>query len=288
MVSTFRRELSSSPSYSWSSVQGFVRQSCDTYADETARTTNEQVRSKSSRHSVSTIVAHSKWYAGSVLLLGLMTIAAGRADGSLPSHVVDGPSAIGVHRATLAVLSGANAIDITRASGTSALYRVTTAKNDGVVPSARDSRGNVDVHLSNVGTGHGANLSVRLAPRVNWGIRLAGGATDERLDLSNLVVSSLSVPAGVSDLDIRLGIPHGTSTIAVAGGASVLDVVAPASVTVRIDFVGGAGSASLDGVGHSGLPGNTMLTSPGTLTTSGINITCPGGIGTFILTRSST
>jgi hypothetical protein len=238
------------------------------------------------RRFISAIVTRSRWYPGAAVLLGLMTTASGHAGGSLPSHVVDGPSAMGVHRATLALLSGASTVDISSASGTASLYRVSTAKNDAAVPWAKDSRGNVEVHLSNVGTGHGANLSVRLAPQVNWGIRLAGGATDERLNLSDLVVSSLSVPAGVSDLSIRLGNPHGTSTISVAGGASVLDVVAPASVTVRIDFIGGAGSASLDGVGHSGLSGNTVLTSPGTSSTGSINITCPGGIGNFTLTRS--
>ena len=245
------------------------------------------MRSKGSIRSVSAIVTHSGWYPGIVLFLGLVTIAPGRASGSSPSHVVDGPSAIGVHRATLEVLSGADTVDISRTSGSAALYQLSTAKNDGAAPWAKDSRGNVSVHLSNVGVGHGANLSVRLAPQVTWAIRLAGGATDERLNLSDLLVSSLSVPAGVSDLSIRLGVPDGTSTISVAGGASVLDVVAPASVAVRIDFIGGAGSASLDGVGHSGLYGNTVLASPGSLTTSSINITCPGGIGNFTLTRSS-
>jgi hypothetical protein len=264
-----------------------VRQACDKYADETARATNEQFGSEGGIHNLSAIVMRSRWFPGIAVLLGLMTIASGRAGTALPSHVVDGPSAIGVHRATLAVLSGANTVDISRTSGTAALYRVSTAKNDGAAPWAKGSRGNVDVHVSNVGAGRGANLSVRLAPQVNWGIRLAGGATDERLDLSDLVVSSLSVPAGVSDLSIRLGVSNGTSTISVAGGASVPNVVAPASVTVRIDFIGGAGSASLDGVGHSGLSGNTVLASPGSSPTGSIDITCPGGIGNFTLTRSS-
>jgi hypothetical protein len=58
-------------------------------------------------------------------------------------------------------------------------------------------------------------------------------------------------------------------------------------VTVRIDFIGGAGSATLDGVQHTGLAGSTTATSSGSGRTGSINVTCSGGIGSFTLTRDS-
>jgi hypothetical protein len=221
------------------------------------------------------------------VLLVLMTMISGCAGGSLPSHVVDGPSSVGVRAAEVTVLSGADTIDIARTLGTASLYRVATAKGNGTIPSAKETPAGVDIRLTSIGSGRGTNLSVQLALGVDWSIRLAGGATDERFNLSRLDVSSVRVPAGVSRLSMRLPTPRGTSNISVGGGASVFDVVAPVGVTVRIDFLGGAGHATLDGVQHSGLAGNTTLTSPGSATTGSIDVTCPGGIGSFTLTRDS-
>jgi hypothetical protein len=233
------------------------------------------------------IVTNGRRFLGLAVLLVLMTMISGCAGGSLPAHVVDGPSSAGVRQADITVLSGADTIDLARTVGTASLYRVATAKGNGTVPSAKATHAGVDIHLTHLGSGHGSNLSVLLAPGVDWSIRLAGGATDERLDLSRLEVSDVTVPAGVSHLSMRLPAPRGTSNISVAGGASAFDVVAPMGVTVRIDFIGGAGRATLDGVQHSGLAGNTTLTSSGSATTGSIDVTCPGGIGSFTLTRDS-
>jgi hypothetical protein len=217
--------------------------------------------------------------------LGLVTLLAGCSSGSLPTRVVGGPSDMGVRHGDLSILSGANSVAIARTSGSSSLYRVATASGNGSVPTVNDAHENVDVRLMGIGSGHGANLSVQLAPGVEWSIRLAGGASKERLDLSHLNVGHVAVAAGVSDLSIRMPARRTTSTISVAGGASAFDLIAPASVSVHIDFVGGAGEATLDGVRHSGLGGRSVLTSAGSAQSGTINVTCPGGIGAFTLTR---
>jgi hypothetical protein len=215
-----------------------------------------------------------------------MALRSGPAQAAPPSHVVVGPSAFGIHQARISVLSGTNTVEISRTFGTTSLYRITTARGNGAVPSVKDTHRSVGVHLTGIGSGHGTNLSAQLAPKVAWSIRLAGGASAERLDLSELDISSVSVPAGVSHLSIRLPTPQATSAITVSG-ASQFDLIAPAAVTVRIDFIGGSGNATLDGMPHTGLAGNTVLTSAGSTTAGTINVTCLGGIGSFTLTRTT-
>jgi hypothetical protein len=162
------------------------------------------------------IVANRRRFLGVVALLVVMTKISGWAGASTPSHVVDGPLSTGIHRAEITVLSGANTIDIAWTSGATSLYRVATAKGNGTVPSVKEIHGGMGIHLTSIGSGHGSNLSVQLAPGVDWSIRLAGGARGERLDLSRLDVSSVDVLAGVSHLSMRLPAPRVISDIALA------------------------------------------------------------------------
>lgn len=122
-------------------------------------------------------------------------------------------------------------------SVTGDLGRLEYATNDhggpGFVPfgSSRSSAPRIDLNL---------NPNVPITS-----LSLKSGATDARLDLSELRVSSLDMSVGAASTWIRLP-QAGTTTARIAGGASTITLEVPQGVAAQIRHRGGLSTVGVD------------------------------------------
>jgi hypothetical protein len=211
-------------------------------------------------------------YLGLVILLALLLIAVllavatlaarhrdGVAAGGAP-HAVSGPLA-GRHEARLDLTSGVGEVTVRTADLGDRLYRASTPAGPGPVPEVTDQDGSLQVGVG--GGGGPASVEILLSSHVTWQLRLGGGASEARLDLRGGPVSAVDIASGVSSVELWLPRPGGTVPVRETGGASEFTVHAPSAVPVLVRVTGGAGQASIDGVVHAGVPGNTVYPADG-------------------------
>ena len=87
---------------------------------------------------------------------------------------------------------------------------------------------------------------IRLNPGVSLTVRLQGGASRSRMDLSALRVQDLEVDVGASEASIRFPEGAGTTQARIRGGAARLTLEIPPGVAARIDTRLGASSTNID------------------------------------------
>jgi hypothetical protein len=85
-----------------------------------------------------------------------------------------------------------------------------------------------------------------LSTRVAWEIDVRGGVSDVKGELEGLTLASLSISGGLSDVELDLGVPKGTCTVRLVGGASHWVVRRPRGVGARLSILGGASRVALD------------------------------------------
>jgi hypothetical protein len=97
------------------------------------------------------------------------------------------------------------------------------------------------------GRGRGdAQLDVNLAPNVPLALTVQTGATQARLDLSRLNISTLDMALGAADTWIRLPESSGTTTAHISGGATSLTLEIPDGVAAQIRQRGGLNTLNVD------------------------------------------
>jgi hypothetical protein len=206
---------------------------------------------------------------GSILLaIAMVAVIAGvvygRAEPGVnrADHVVSGP--LGAHRsATLDLVSGATSVTVRGVPLGDELYRVTTPDNARVVPAVAEVHDIVQVQLANaVGAGP-STVVIELNRGVRWDLRFTAGATSTTVDVRDTAVASVAFIGGVSSIDLTVPRPTGTVPVRMSGGASQFAIHGPSGVPVRVRVGGGAGSATVDGVRHSGLSAGVVLTPDG-------------------------
>lgn len=90
-------------------------------------------------------------------------------------------------------------------------------------------------------------LDVNLAPSVPiTTLNVQTGATDARLDLAQLRVSSLDLSIGAASTWLRLPEAAGTTTAHISGGAAGLTIEVPAGVAAQIRHHGGLSTLDID------------------------------------------
>ena len=90
-------------------------------------------------------------------------------------------------------------------------------------------------------------LDVNLAPSVPiTSLNIQTGATDARLDLAQLRVSSLDLSIGAASTWVRLPEAAGTTTAHISGGAASLTIEVPAGVAAQIRHRGGLSTLDID------------------------------------------
>jgi hypothetical protein len=101
--------------------------------------------------------------------------------------------------------------------------------------------------LSNRGPGSGEpRLGVTLRPNLPLSLTVQTGATQARLDLSQLRVGTLEVSMGAADTWVRLPEGAGTTTAHFSGGATSLTLEIPNGVAAQIRTRGGLNTVSVD------------------------------------------
>lgn len=164
-----------------------------------------------------------------------------------------------VRSAELDFVSGATSVDVTSADLHGALYEAMTPADSNSAPVATVDGDAVRISLALTRRPGPAQVRIVLSSRVDWRIRLDGGASSESLELANARLSGLEFGAGCSEIEATLPRPTGTVPITMAGGASSFQVHLPSGVPARVLFAGGAGSALVDGAIRSGLAGGTVV-----------------------------
>lgn len=96
------------------------------------------------------------------------------------------------------------------------------------------------------GIGEGLHWRVGLAPDIPITLRLEGGASRSVLDLSELLVPSLTVKTGASGTRIRLSARVERAQVRVEAGAAQVSIEVPPGVAARIRSQVGLGSSRVD------------------------------------------
>jgi hypothetical protein len=208
--------------------------------------------------------------AAAILLLLLVILAVVEVVDDSPSspagpdnHVAAGP-VNGRAAAQFELLSGAASVTVRATDDIgSDLYRVSTPLDSGLLPRAVDHDGRIELQLVPSGPAGPSVVDIRLNVGVRWALRLAGGATQDVLDLSAARTSGVDIVAGVTRIDLTLPRPQGTVPIRLAGGANEFTLHTPVGVPTRVTAGSGAGTITLNGVDRHGLAAGSVLATGG-------------------------
>jgi len=198
----------------------------------------------------------------SVLVVVLLAVELTDDSGPWPpgaDHVASVPLR-GQQEAQFELLSGATSVTVRTADLGSDLLLAATPLDAGIVPRTVDRQERQELHLVSTGEAGPSSVDVVLNSRVRWAVRLAGGATQQTVDLSQSRVSSVDFAAGATRIELRLPQPAGTVVIRMSGGASQFSVHTPLAVPSRVRIGGGAGSVSVNGEQRQGVGAGTVFT----------------------------
>jgi hypothetical protein len=167
-----------------------------------------------------------------------------------------------------------------------ALYRISTPDGAGQIPSAVLSGHEVVAQLSSSGVSGPSIVNIELSSAVGWTVHLDGGATEANVDMRAGGLTEIDFGAGVTRIDATVPKEPNTVAVRMSGGSSEFAVHGPADVPARVTIGGGAGSATIDGVTHSGIAGGTVF-APTDWPASGprLDIDNTAGVSTFTLDR---
>lgn len=196
---------------------------------------------------------------------GLGLPGVGQAEPSKPDHVVRG-GAVASANGKLATFSLVNGSDVVRVSvddlGTD-LFLVSTPGDAKVVPQVNANGPTVVAGLRDVGGEGPALVTVVLNKNVRWTVRLAGGASDQSVDLTGGVGGDVDFAAGTTRAEASLPAASGTQRVVLGGGASLLVVNLAGRAPVRVATKNGAGKVTVDGETRSGVAGGAVFAAPG-------------------------
>ncbi len=137
----------------------------------------------------------------------------------------------------------------------------------------------IEVHDSNIDN----RVTVHLNATPVWTMSIDMGAGTGDFDLSDYIVPSLTLNAGVADIDVKLGDKAPQSSVSIDAGVASVVVRVPKSVGCRIINKGALNAEQLDDFEKDA---SGQLVSPGYGTsTKKIDITYQGGLSRFKVVR---
>jgi hypothetical protein len=101
-----------------------------------------------------------------------------------------------------------------------------------------------------------------LTTAVPWSLEIRRGVTHLSADLRELQVTSMDIAGGVTESELSLPRPRGTSTLRVSGGASRLVVRRPRGTAAQVSIRGGASNLVFDAQVLGAVGGATRLSTP--------------------------
>ncbi len=220
---------------------------------------------------------------------GLGLPGVGQAEPSEPDHVVRGGSvpAIKSKPASFALVNGADVVQVSVGDLGTGLFQVSTPADSKVVPKVDADGSTVVAGLRDTGLDGPALVTVVLSDDVRWSVRLAGGASDQTVDLRGGPGGDVEFSAGTSRAEVSLPAAKGTQRVVLAGGASQLLVNLTGTAPVRVAAKTGAGDVTVDGQTKSGVPGGDVYTAPGWDTASDrFDVDATSGVSSVTVARS--
>jgi hypothetical protein len=161
----------------------------------------------------------------------------------------------------LEFVRGAYNLTIHPDASTADLYR---ARFEGTAPDVRVEDGTVRFEYSR--TWHPldwlkSSAHVALNTAVPWGVKVRGGASEIKADLSGLRLESFEINGGAHNVELTIPEPSGTISIRIEGGANNLSVRRPRGVATRLNVGRGASKLVLDSQRLGAVGGETTLES---------------------------
>ncbi|TWJ22139.1 hypothetical protein JD76_02253 [Micromonospora endolithica] len=193
---------------------------------------------------------------------GLGAAAEASAQESDLAEVRTAPLA-GRRAATFELVDGLTRLDLRVADLGEEWYRIGTPTGSSLRPEPTVRGDAVRLRFAPSGRSGPGTAEVVLNTRVTWRLRLAGGVTEQRLDLAGARLAGVELAGGTNHTELRLPEITGSSTVRLTGGVNRLDVRVPASVPVRVRVATGAGSVSVHGDRTDGVGAGALLGSPG-------------------------
>jgi hypothetical protein len=187
----------------------------------------------------------------------------------------------GLETAAFDIVDSATLVEVGVADLGDDLYRVSTAANSGLTPSAEQSGGAVRLRLRSDGHGGSAAVTVQLSSAVRWTLRLDGGTARSRLDLTGADLAALDLNGGASRVDLTLPDPDGLLPVRMTGGVDQLRVTLAGTTPVRVRVQSGAGQVTLDGTTHKGIAPGRSFTTGDWSGTAGIDLLAVAGLSTL-------
>jgi hypothetical protein len=224
-----------------------------------------------------------------VVVLTIVELSGGddRADqpAAVAQHVVSEPLA-GRRAADFALVSGATSITLRTVGLGDRLLVASTPSDASQVPKLVVNADRLELQL--VATGHSgpSSVDIELNSSVRWAIRVAGGATQQTLDLAGGQVTGVDLVAGASRIDLELPHPSGTVSVQLTTGASEFSVHTPAGVLARARIGSGAGSVRVNGAEHTGVaPGAVFSPTGWDTATDRYDINVSAGVSVLTVDR---
>nr|WP_296075963.1 hypothetical protein [uncultured Actinoplanes sp.] len=205
--------------------------------------------------------------AGALVLLGGCSWAGGDGHDRNPENrprYVTQPDADdhrlrgGADARRFSLVNGADVVRVRVADLGADRYDVSTPDGSKVVPTVAVDDGEIIAGVRDSGGTGPAVVNVVLDDNVRWQIRLAGGASDQAVDLTAGPGGDVDFSAGTARAAVALPAARGTQRVVLAGGAGEFRVRLAGRAPVRVRAGGGAGSVTIDGERHSGVAGGTV------------------------------
>ena len=128
---------------------------------------------------------------------------------------------------------------------------------------------------------------IQLDPSVAWEIHVVGGVSKLAADLSEVLLRSLEITGGASEVEVVLPEPVGLVPVRIGGGASKVSFRRPANVSARVRIAGGVSKLTFDDERFGAVGGETWLASVGADdATERYDIEVNGGATNFSVTST--
>jgi hypothetical protein len=208
------------------------------------------------------------------------------ADQAPAPHTVRGAAAPGTDRATFELVNGSDVVRVHVADLAGDLFRVSTPDNANVAPAVDVSDTTVVAALHGTGLPGPAVVEVQLSNDVRWSVRLAGGASDESVDLTGGSGGDVDFAAGTSRASVALPAASGTQRVVMSGGANQFLVRLGGTAPVRVAASGGASVVTVDGATQTGVAGGSIWTpTEWTSATDRFDIAATAGVSSLTVER---
>jgi hypothetical protein len=177
------------------------------------------------------------------------------------AHHVTAP--LGSTRTRTLVLTGTSSILHVRSADLGrSLYDIATTDRS-AVPRITSTKQAATLDLIATGDDGTVGADIQLNSRVAWTLKLAGGLSEQSIDMQAGGLAALHLTGGSAHTAILLAPARGTVPLTVKGPLGDLTVSSRTPVPLRLNLTDGAGSAVLNGRTHRSPGSGTILTAGG-------------------------